>query len=192
MISIEQIAGWCEPWNHVFAHSKLVSGSVTGVHIMALVLGGGLAISADRLTLRAHSRDRASRISQLREVRAVHMPVLIGLAVLFISGILLALSDVETFFPSPVFWIKAYTRNAAAHQRRIAHALRARAQRRDSVVRAVARGGSAVVARAGVRAVERHAVDGDSRDRDRFVERVTTRNHGYSMKRIGPVQTIAN
>jgi hypothetical protein len=106
MISIEQIAGWCEPWNHAFAHSKWISGSVTGAHIIALLFGGGFAIAADRLTLRAHSRDRAVRISQLREVQAVHPPVLAGLAVLFISGVLLALSDVETFLPSPVFWIK--------------------------------------------------------------------------------------
>ena len=106
MISIEQIAGWCKPWNDAFAHSKLISGSVTGAHIIALLLGGGLAIAADRLTLRAHSRDRAVRINQLHEVQAVHTPVLAGLAVLFISGVMLALADVETFLPSPVFWIK--------------------------------------------------------------------------------------
>ena len=106
MLSIEQIAGWCEPWNRAFAHSKLISGSVTGAHIIALLFAGGLAIAADRLTLRAHSRDRAVRINQLREVEAVHASVLAGLGVLFISGVLLALSDVETFLPSPVFWIK--------------------------------------------------------------------------------------
>ena len=37
MISISRIAEWCAPWNHLFSHSKLVSGTVTGAHIMALL-----------------------------------------------------------------------------------------------------------------------------------------------------------
>lgn len=106
MVSIDQIAQWCEPWNRLFSHSKLVSGSVTGAHIIALFIGGGFAIAADRLTLRAHVRDRAIRIHQLREVQAVHAPVLIGIGVLLVSGVLLALSDVKTFLPSPFFWLK--------------------------------------------------------------------------------------
>jgi hypothetical protein len=106
MISVDQIAAWCKPWNDLFSHSKLVSGSVTGAHIIALLFAGGLAIAADRSTLRAYARDRTTRVYQAREVQAVHAPVLVGLGVLAASGILLALSDVETFFPSPVFWIK--------------------------------------------------------------------------------------
>jgi len=106
MISISRIAEWCEPWNRLFGHSKAVSGTVTGAHIIALLFAGGLAIASDRLTLRAHSRDRVTRMNQLREVADVHSAVLIGLVVLFVSGVLLAASDVETFLPSPYFWVK--------------------------------------------------------------------------------------
>jgi len=45
-------------------------------------------------------------MNQLREVADVHSAVLIGLVVLFVSGVLLAASDVETFLPSPYFWVK--------------------------------------------------------------------------------------
>ncbi|MGH7618405.1 MAG: hypothetical protein ACREPM_14380 [Gemmatimonadaceae bacterium] len=106
MISTADIAKWMHPWNHLFAHSKVVSGSVTGAHIIALMFAGGLAIAADRSTLRAHTRDHATRAHQVRELQAVHAPVLAGLGVLLVSGILLALADVETFLPSPVFWLK--------------------------------------------------------------------------------------
>ena len=103
---MEQIAAWCAPWNELFGHSKLIAGSVIGVHIMALVLGGGLAIAADRMTLRVRSGDTAQRMTQLREVRDVHALVLVGVVLLFVSGVLLAASDVETFLPSPIFWLK--------------------------------------------------------------------------------------
>lgn len=106
MVSIEQIAQWLEPWNHLFAHSKWVSGTVTGAHILFLMFGGGLAIAADRTTLRIDRTDAAAREEQIREIRAVHAPVLISLVILLVSGVLLAASDAETFLPSVWFWVK--------------------------------------------------------------------------------------
>ena len=105
-MNVEQIAAWCAPWNDLFSHSKLVAGGVVGIHIMSLVLGGGLAIAADRMTLRVRAGDAAARLAQLGEVRAVHTLVLIGVVLLFVSGVLLAAADVETFLPSPIFWLK--------------------------------------------------------------------------------------
>jgi len=32
--------------------------------------------------------------------------VLVGLAALFVSGVLMAAADLDTFLPSPVFWLK--------------------------------------------------------------------------------------
>ena len=106
MVSLEQIAQWLEPWNHLFAHSKWVSGTVTGAHILFLMFGGGLAIAADRTTLRINRADAAAREEQIGEIRAVHLPVLISLVILLVSGVLLAASDAETFLPSPWFWLK--------------------------------------------------------------------------------------
>ena len=105
-MTFDKIVAWCAPWNHLFGHSKLISGGVLGVHIMMLFLGGGLATAADRMTLRIASGDAAMRGVQLREVDAVHPLVLVAIVMLFISGVLLAAADVETFLPSPIFWIK--------------------------------------------------------------------------------------
>ncbi len=94
------------PWQSAFSNSKVISTSITGAHIFALFIGGGFAIAADRSTLRALRSDPTERTRQLRELDAVHRPVLIAIAVLFASGILLALSDVKTFATAPTFWIK--------------------------------------------------------------------------------------
>ncbi len=102
---MERIVAWCAPWSALFDHSKWISGSVTGVHIMALFIGGGLAVAADRLTLRVPS-NAAARREQLHEVRSVHDIVLVNVILLFVSGVLLAAADVETFLGSPIFWLK--------------------------------------------------------------------------------------
>ncbi|MEO8880405.1 MAG: hypothetical protein ABI446_08395 [Gemmatimonadaceae bacterium] len=94
------------PWQSAFSNSKVISTSITGAHIFALFIGGGFAIAADRSTLRALRSDPTERTRQLRELAAVHRPVLIAIAVLFSSGVLLALSDVKTFATAPTFWIK--------------------------------------------------------------------------------------
>ncbi len=106
MVTLHQIAEWCRPWNVLFAHSKLVAGSVTGAHILALMFGGGFAIGADRLTLRVDPSNEHAMATQLRDVRDIHAPVVTALFVLVVTGIALALSDVETFFPSVWFWLK--------------------------------------------------------------------------------------
>jgi hypothetical protein len=103
---LDRIVAWCAPWNDLFSHSSLISGTVVGLHIMALVIGGGLAIAADRMTLRVRAGDEVARRAQLREVSAVHSIVLAGVVLLFASGVALAAADVETFLPSPIFWTK--------------------------------------------------------------------------------------
>jgi len=105
-VNLDRIIAWCAPWNDLFGHSKWISGTVIGLHIMALFISGGLAVAADRMTLRVPPGDDAARRAQLREVAAVHRIVLVGVIVLFVSGVLLAMADVETFLPSPLFWLK--------------------------------------------------------------------------------------
>src|SRR4051812_5649996 len=113
MTIIQTLAHTLEPWNSAFANSTLLSGTVTGAHILSLLFSGGLAIGADRATLRATGGDSSGgtvlaerRRVQLGELGATHRPVLVAMTVLFLSGLLLAASDVETFLVSVVFWIK--------------------------------------------------------------------------------------
>ncbi len=103
---VHELARVVSPWNSLYSDSKVVSTAVTSVHILALLFGGGLALAADRTTLRALRRPESERIAQLRELRSVHRPVLIALGLLFVSGIAMALADVKTYATSGYFWVK--------------------------------------------------------------------------------------
>src|SRR5512141_1061505 len=94
------------PWEAAYGDSKLVSTSVTTVHILALVFGAGLALAADRATLRHTRSNGDAEFRVLTEIGATHRPVLIALALMFASGAALAAADVKTFAESPVFWVK--------------------------------------------------------------------------------------
>ncbi len=103
---IETLTRWCAPWQAFYSDSTLAEIVVTSVHVVAMLVGGGIAVAADRLTLRATSREPAERDAMLDELQQTHRPVTIGLAALFVSGVALAASDVETFSASPAFLVK--------------------------------------------------------------------------------------
>jgi len=94
-------------WASLYSDSKGVSGATTFIHLGGMLLGGGFAIATDRLTLRAFAGSPAVRRHQLDEIHAVHLPVLLGLSLMFTSGALMFAADVSTYAKSPVFWIKA-------------------------------------------------------------------------------------
>ena len=103
---LHSLAGVLKPWQSLFSNSKVISDGVTFVHLAGLLFAGGFAIAADRATFRALRGTPDDRLVLLREVGDVHRPVLIGLSVLFVSGVTLATADVETFGKSPVFLVK--------------------------------------------------------------------------------------
>jgi hypothetical protein len=95
-----------EPWNKLYSHSKAISAAVIYLHLVPLLIAGGAAIVADRATLRAARGDAAERDRQIDELAGTHRLVVGGLALSLASGVLLFLSDVETFLASPLFWTK--------------------------------------------------------------------------------------
>jgi hypothetical protein len=103
---LEALAAAFAPWQSLYSDSVPVSTAVTAVHILALLVGGGLAIAADRSTLRALRHPAPHRAAQLYELHAVHRPVLMALGVLFVSGFAMAAADVEVFAASTFFWVK--------------------------------------------------------------------------------------
>ena len=100
------LARLAEPWNTLYSDSKVVSATVVFLHLVPLLIAGGAAIAADRATLRAGRGTAEDRARQLAEIGRTHAVVLGGLALSFASGVLLFLSDVDTFLESPFFWIK--------------------------------------------------------------------------------------
>ena len=106
MSVIEYAAQLTAPWAQLYSDSTLVSTGVLFAHLGGLLLGGGFAIAADRMTLRMVRAGAAERRIHLHELRAVHRPVLLGLSVTLLSGTLLLAADVATFLPAPLFWLK--------------------------------------------------------------------------------------
>jgi hypothetical protein len=106
MSVVGQLATVLEPWQSIYADSTLISTSITALHVVALVVGGGIAIATDRMTLRVRAGTAEQQENHARELAAVHRPVLVGLVVIIVSGLLMAAADVEVFLTSPVFWIK--------------------------------------------------------------------------------------
>jgi len=94
------------PWARLYGDSKVVSTGVTFAHIGGLLLGGGCAVAGDRMSLRFESLDPNCQQTHLDELGVLHRPVLIGLSITLISGLLLLASDLKTFLPSIIFWAK--------------------------------------------------------------------------------------
>jgi uncharacterized membrane protein len=100
------LARLVEPWNGLYSDSKAVATAVMFFHLVPLLIAGGAALTADRATIRASRLSLEDRSRQLGELARTHAIVLFGLALSFISGVLLFLSDVDEFLGSPWFWVK--------------------------------------------------------------------------------------
>ena len=103
---VQSLANAAKPWAGVYGDSVVISSTVTFAHVAGLLFGGGLAIASDRATLRAMKGSTDDRSRLLSDLASSHRWVLTALAVIFVSGLLLALSDVKTFATSGVYWIK--------------------------------------------------------------------------------------
>jgi hypothetical protein len=106
MSIVETIAGVVQPWSDFYSHSKVTSSAVIGVHVGALLAGGGLAIASDRVVLKLRGADVAERVRALRDISAIHRPIIMALSISVASGLALLFSDVKTFLVSPVYWTK--------------------------------------------------------------------------------------
>ena len=94
------------PWKQLYDDSKATATAVVFVHLASLLVGGGLALATDRATLRAAGGPPTERERHIEELGLTHRPVVVSLAVAFLSGVLLFLADVETFAVSIAFWAK--------------------------------------------------------------------------------------
>jgi hypothetical protein len=103
---LQTIATAAKPWASLYSDSRAVSSAVTFFHLGGLLFAGGLAIASDRATFRALRGTDEDRSRLLIDLSAAHAWVLGGLSVIFASGLMLALSDVKTFGPSPIYWTK--------------------------------------------------------------------------------------
>jgi uncharacterized membrane protein len=102
----DALAHLAAPWAKLYSHSKVLSTIVVFFHIAPIIVGGGIAIALDRSTLRLRHDEPGARARHLAELGSVHRLVIIGLTISIVSGIALLASDLDTFLPSWVFWLK--------------------------------------------------------------------------------------
>src|SRR5260370_18568862 len=75
-VLIPGLAAFTAPWRSLFNHSAPVEMSVVGLHVLAMLVAGGLAIAHDRGTLRAGGWSPALREHHFAELHAVHRTAL--------------------------------------------------------------------------------------------------------------------
>ena len=95
-----------EPWAQLYGDSTVIATLVVFGHIAALVFAGGLAITLDRATLRAAREPAEFRWRQLEALDAAHKLVVTGIVLSVVTGLMLLTADLETYWASPIYWIK--------------------------------------------------------------------------------------
>lgn len=98
-------AGLVATWAHLYNDNKSMSDAITFVHLAGIMLGGGVAIAADRAALH-HALDSDLPFLAPLGGRAVHRWVVVALIAITVSGVLMLLADLHTYVTSPVFWVK--------------------------------------------------------------------------------------
>jgi len=106
MTAPEFLVSLFQPWNKFYSHSKTTQTIVVFLHIGGMLLAGGFAIAADRMTIRSIGSSANARAAQLKELGATHRWVVTGLVVVVLSGLTLLASDFENFWGSWIYWTK--------------------------------------------------------------------------------------
>lgn len=91
-----------DAWNELYSNSMIVRSGVLYAHVAGMLVGGGCAVAADRLTLLSPASDA----HQLNAIGGVHRVVVGGIVSLIISGALMFAANVDTYISSPYYWTK--------------------------------------------------------------------------------------
>lgn len=103
MTVVQQLALWVAPWADFYNGSTMAQSLVNFGHFGGMMTAGGLALAADRATLRATVEGRAR---QLQELATLHPLVVAALGFTALSGVLMLAADLEALASMPVFWLK--------------------------------------------------------------------------------------
>src|SRR5256885_500808 len=91
-------------WAHLYGRTP-VSATLTYLHLVGILVGGGVAVAADRASLRL-SPATPDWSNELTRLAGVHRWVVAGLALIFASGVLMMPAELDSVATSVVFWTK--------------------------------------------------------------------------------------
>ena len=92
-------------WASLYNDHKTVSDTVTFAHLAGIMLGGGVAVAADRAAIHLALASDVPYVAPLGG-HAVHRWVVVSLAVITVSGVLMLFADLHTYATAPLFWAK--------------------------------------------------------------------------------------
>jgi len=95
-----------DAWASFYANHAAVRTAVSFAHVAALIAAGGCAFVADRSVLAADPASRDARLTTLAALADAHRVVIAGLALVFVSGLLLLAADADALLHSRFFWTK--------------------------------------------------------------------------------------
>jgi hypothetical protein len=95
-----------DSWAVFYDAHRMVSVAVRYLHLAGLVVGAGTALATDRRILAAAGPASPDRPATVAAVRASHRVVVPALALVVVTGALMAASDLATFLGSRLFWSK--------------------------------------------------------------------------------------
>jgi hypothetical protein len=93
-------------WSSYYGNHQTLSLGIRYVHLAALVVGGGAAITFDQQLRKARRAGDAARAVSLDLLDGSHRIVIPSLTLIVFSGILMTAADFETYMASRVFWTK--------------------------------------------------------------------------------------
>ena len=100
--ALSHVVEW---WSGVYGDHRAVSVLIRYLHLAGIVVGGGAALTADRRALGAWRSGRR-RDEAIADARRTHRVVVPSLAVVAMTGALMAAADLATFTASRVYWLK--------------------------------------------------------------------------------------
>lgn len=107
MSVLDSLVSALEPWNTLYSGSTALSVGMTFLHLGAMMVGGGLAIAADRSVLKVGAApDQITRLAVADAVGDVHRPVVACLLVSAVTGSLQLAADLESLIGNKIMWVK--------------------------------------------------------------------------------------
>ena len=106
---LETLTTLTQPWADYYAESAWLPTALIALHVLALFVGGGIALGADRRVLQSTPGHREAYLAAAADLSTTHGIVIGALVLTNLSGLALFTSDVGTFWGSRVFWAKMAT-----------------------------------------------------------------------------------